>query len=325
MRATVRLPLLLVVVGTSVSGGIARGEGAGDATLSETGSTGLYRMSTVDGVGSPSIRFAAFGELARSTNLLVLDDTDTRVITRLGAAADVFQRAQLFASLSFSYNRDEQPVPGAPDILQTAFVPDLSLGAKAVAWRNDIFAFGGELGARVPLSGSGLPEAISGWVDVLGSVRVWSGGRSSLRVHGSVGYYFDNAQKQLDANNPTESDIEVFMFAHAAGTDRIRYALALEGALEALASLRFSPFVEYHREVAESSPNDRLLTEPLLRSYRQWVTLGLKAGIGPRVTIEAGVDLAIQSAGIAFEPPLPPFDLWAGVTVPLQASQTQAR
>ena len=35
------------------------------------------------------------------------------------------------------------------------------------------------------------------------------------------------------------------------------------------------------------------------------------------------MDLAIQSAGIAFEPPLPPFDLWAGVTVPLQASRSR--
>ena len=127
-----------------------------------------------------------------------------------------------------------------------------------------------------------------------------------MRVHGSVGYYFDNAQKQLDANNPTEADIEAFMFAHAAGTDRIRYALGLEGALQALPALTFSPFVEYHREVAEGNPNDRLLTEPLLRSYQQWVTLGLRAGIGRRLTIEAGVDLAIQSAGIAFEPPRPP-------------------
>jgi hypothetical protein len=325
MRTTISLPPLIALALMAVFGGIAHAADAPDVTPAATGSTGLYRMSTVDGIGAPAIRLAAFGELTRSTNLLVLDDVDTRVVTRLAAAADVFRRAQLFASLAFSYNRDQQPVPGAPNILQTAFVPDLSLGAKAVAWRNDIFAIGGELGARVPLSGSALPEAISGWLDALGSARLWSGERSSVRVHGSIGYYFDNAQKQIDVNNSTESDIEVFMFAHAAGTDRIRYALALEGGVQALPSLRFSPFVEYHREVAEGSPNDRLLTEPLLRSYQQWASLGLKAGIGPRVTIEAGVDLAIQSAGIAFEPPLPPFDLWAGVTVPLQASRTGAR
>ena len=70
----------------------------------------------------------------------------------------------------------------------------------------------------------------------------------------SVGYYIDNAQKQLDVNNPTESDIELFMFAHAAGTDRIRDALGLEGAFQAHASPRFSPFVEYHQEVAEGAP-----------------------------------------------------------------------
>jgi hypothetical protein len=57
----------------------------------------------------------------------------------------------------------------------------------------------------------------------------------------------------------------------------------------------------------------------------QWVTLGLKVGIGPRVTIEAGLDLAIESPGIAFGPPLPPFDLWAGATLPFQTSRSDDR
>jgi len=308
-----------------VFGGFARAEGVADATPSETGSTGLYRMSTVDSVGAEAIRLAAFGELTRSTNLLVLNDVDTRVISRLAGAVDVFRRAQLFAALSLSYNHDRQPLPNAPSILQTAFVPDLSLGVKACAWRNDIVALGGEVGARVPLSGSALPEAISGWVDVLASARLWSGQRASLRAHVSIGYYFDNGQKQLDVNNPSESDIEVFMFAHTAGTDRIREVLGLEGAFQGQKSGRLKGFVELHQEVAEGAPNDRLLTQPIVRSTQRWMTLGLKAGIGPRVTIEAGVDVTIQSAGIAFEPPLPPFGLWAGLTVPFQASGSEER
>jgi hypothetical protein len=323
--ATVRLSTLLTVALTGVFGGIARAELTADATPSETGSTGLYRMSTVDGVGAPAIRLAAFGELSRSTNLLVLNDVDTRVITHLVAAADVLRRAQVFASLSFSFNRDEQPIPNAPSIVQTAFVPDLFLGAKAVAWRNDIFAVGGELGARVPLGGSVLPEAISGWADVLGSARLWSGQRSSLRAHVSIGYYFDNGQKQLDVNNPSESDIELFMFAHAAGTDRVREVLGLEGAFQGQKLPRLRAFVELHQEMAEGAPNDRLLTEPMLRDTQQWVTIGLNVGIGSRVTIEAGVDVAIQSSGIAFEPPLPSFGLWAGATVQLETARSGER
>src|SRR5450631_1318575 len=183
MWGTVRLSTLLAVALTGVSGEIARAEVVADATPSETGSTVLYRMSTVDGVGAQVIRLAAFGELARSTNLLVLNDVDTRVITRLTGAADFGRRAELFASFSFSYNRDDQPVPAAPSIVQTALVPELSLGAKGVVWRNDIFAIGGELGARVPLSGPALPAAVSGWLDALASARVLSGQRSSLRAH----------------------------------------------------------------------------------------------------------------------------------------------
>jgi hypothetical protein len=325
MRATVRLSSLLAVALTGVSGGVARAAIAADATPSETGSTGLYRMATVGDVGSGTVRLALLGELTRSTNLLVLNDVDTRALTRLAVAADVFGRAQLFASLSFSYNRDEQPIPNAPSMLRTAFVPDLSLGAKAVAWRNDIFAIGGELGARVPLSGSALPEAISSWFDVLGSAKLWSAQRSSLHAHLSIGYYFDNSQKQLDVNNPSESDIELFMFEHAAGTDRIRGALGLEGAFQGQKSAKFRPFVEYHQEVAKHAPNDRLMTEPVAADHQQWVTFGLKAGIGPRLTVEAGVDVAIQSSGIALGPPLPPFDLWLGVAVPVQASRNGER
>ena len=325
MWVTVRLPTLLAAALVGVAGGVARAEIVADATPAATGSTGLYRMSTVDGVGAAAIRLAPFGQFTRSTNLLVLNDVDTRVITRFAAAADIGRHAELFASLSLSYNRDEQPVPNAPDIVQTAFVPDMFLGAKAVAWRNDIFAIGGELGARVPLSGSALPGAISGWLDLLASAQLWSAGRSALRAHLSVGYYLDNEQKLLDINNPSGSDIEVFMFEHAAGTDRFRYAGGLEGAFQGQRSPRFRPFVEYHREVAQGSPNDRLLTEALLKNYQQWMTLGLKVGIGPRLTIEAGADVAIESPGLAYGPPLPPFDVWAGVTVPFQTSGSGAR
>jgi hypothetical protein len=325
MRAKVRLHTLLALALTGVFGEAARAEVAVDATPSVTGSTGLYRTSTVDDVGSGAVRLALLGELARSTNLLVLNDVDTRVIARLAAAADVFRRAQLFASLSFSYNRDEQPIADAPSIRQTAFVPDLSLGAKAVAWRNDLFAIGGQLGARVPLSGPSVPEAISGWLDLLGSARLWSAQRSSLRAHLSLGYYLDNAQKQLAVNNPTESDIEVFMFEHAAGTDRIRCALGLEGAFQTHEWPRFRPFVEYLQEIATGARNDRLLTGGLLIADQQRLTLGLRVGLGPRVTIEAGVDVAIESPGSAYGPPLPPFDLWAGVTVPFQTSRSGDR
>jgi hypothetical protein len=317
MRVTVRLFTFVATALTGVFGGIARAEVA-DATPSETGSTGLYRMATVGDVGSGTVRPAFFGEVARSTNLLVLNDVDTRVITRLAGAADFGRRAELFASMSFSYNRDEQPVPVGPSILKTAFVPDLSLGAKGVAWRNDIFAFGGELGARVPLSASALPEAISSWIDVLGSVRLWSAQRSSVRAHLSIGYYFDNSQKQLHVNNLTASDVEVLMFEHATGTDRVRGTLGLEGAFRALRSPAFWPFVEYHLELERHTPNDRLLSEAFVGDTQQWVTVGLKAAIGPRLTIETGIDVAIVASGIAYAPPSPPFDLWVGLTVPFQ-------
>ena len=322
MRATIFLSPCLALALTGVSGGVARAAAAVDATPSETGSTGLYRMATLDGVGSGAVHLALLGEFTRSTNLLVVNDVDTRVITRLAAAADLGRRAEVFASLSLSYNREEQPVPDAPSILETAFVPVLFLGAKAAAWRNDTFAIGGELGARVPLSGPGLPEAISGWFDVLGSAQLWAAQRSSLRAHASIGYYIDNGQKQLDVTRLSESDILLFMFEHAAGTDRIRGALGLEGAFQGQTSPRFRPFVEYHHEVARGAPNVLLLTEPKAADHQQWVTLGLKAGIGPRVTIAAGVDVAIQSSAIALGPPLPPFNLWAGVAVPFQTSRS---
>lgn len=322
MRATICLRPLLALALTGVHGGIARAAVPVDATPSETGSTGLYRMSTVSDVGSAAVLVAVLGEFARSTNLLVVNDVDTRLITRLAAAADFGRRGEVFASLSASYNRDEQPVPDAPSILKTAFVPVLFLGAKAVAWRNDIFAIGGELGARVPLSGSAMPEAISGWLDFLGSTRLWAAQRSSLRAHFSIGYYIDNGQKQLDVTRLSESDIELFMFEHAAGTDRIRGALGLEGAFQRQGWPRFGSFVEYHHEVAEGAPNVLLLTEPKAADHQQWVTVGLKAGIGPRVTIVAGVDVAIQSPAISLGPPLPPFDLWAGVAVPFQTSRS---
>ena len=325
MRATICLPPLLALALTGVSGGIARAADAVDLTPSETGSTGLYRMSTVDGIGTPALRLAAFGEVCRSTNLLVLNDVDTRVITRLGGAADIFRRAQFFASFDFSYNRDQQPIASAPSILQTAFVPTCLWERRRSPGGTTSSRSEAELGARVPLSGSALPEAIVGLGRPPRIGQAVVGQRASLRAHVSVGYYFDNGQKQLDVSNPSESDIELFMFAHAAGTDRVREVLGLEGDFQGPKAMRFRAFVELHQEIAEGAPNEWLLTEPMLKDTQQWVTLGLNAGIGPRVTIEAGVDVAIQSSGIAFQPPLPPFGLWAGVTVPFLTSRSGER
>lgn len=282
-------------------------------------------MATVADVGAGTVTPALFGEVARATNLLVLDDVDTRLIGRLAAAADFRQRVEIFASFSFSYNHDDQPVPSAPSILKTAFVPDLFLGGKGVAWRIGVFAVGGELGARLPLSASALPQAISGWIDVLGSASLWSAERTSLRAHLSIGYYVDNSQKQLDVNSLTASDVEVLMFEHGTGTDRIRGALGLEGAFQAPGSRTVWPFLEYHLEVEKHAPNDRLLSQAVTGDSQQWATFGLKTGIGTRLTIEAGVDVAIVSSGPAFAPPLPGFDFWVGLTLPVQMSRDGQR
>jgi hypothetical protein len=321
MWPAICLSTCLGLVLTGVSGGIARAAVGLEATPSETGSTGLYRMSNLDGVGANAVRLAVFGELTRSTNLLVLDDVDTRLIMRVAAAVDVDRRWQLFASWSASYNRDQQPIPDAQSVLQSAFVQTVTAGAKALAWRNDIFSLGGELGARLPLGGDALPDAISGWLDALGSANLWSARRASLRAHLSFGYYLDNAKKQFDLTALTGADVEVLMFEHAIGSDRVRSSLGLDGTFQPRTWLTFRPFVEYHLEVATGPPNDRLLNEGLTNVDGQWLTVGLKAGIGPRVAIEAGVDLAIRSPGFAFGPPLPPLDAWAGVAVPFPRSK----
>ena len=321
MRPAICLSTCLGLVLTGVSEGIARAAVGLEATPSETGSTGLYRMSNLDGVGSSAVRLAVFGELTRSSNLLVLNDVDTRLIIRLAAAVDVGRRLELFASWSASYNRDQQPIPDAESVLQSAFVQTVTVGAKALAWRNDVFSLGGELGARLPLGGGALPDAISGWLDALGSANLWSAHRASLRAHLSFGYYLDDGKKQFDVTTLTGSDVEVLMFEHAIGSDRIRGSLGLDGTVQPQTWLTLEPFVEYHLEVATGAPNDRLLNEGLTNVDGQWLTVGLKAGIGPRVAIEAGVDLAIRSPGFAFGPPLPPFDAWAGVAVPFPTSK----
>lgn len=313
MRTIVRTSILFATALTGLLGGIARADSAA-ATPSQTGSSGLYRMASVADVGSGTLRPALFGEVSRSTNLLVLNDVDSRLIGRAAAAADFRGRAEVFASFAFSYNRDEQPVPGRPSIVKSAFVPDLFLGVKGVAWRNDRFAVGGELGARVPLSAAALPKAISSWIDVLGSAVLWTAQRASLRAHVSLGYYFDNSQKQLEVNDLSASDVLVIMFEHAMGTDRARGAVGLEGAFQTLRSRTFQPFMEYHLEVERHAANDRLLSQAFSGDNQQWATVGVKTGLSHGLTIEAGVDVAIQSSGPAFAPPLPAFDLWAGVT-----------
>jgi hypothetical protein len=304
---------VIVVLALPVGVGSARADELGAPSPSQLGASGLYRVSTAE-VGSPNeVRLALYGDFVRATSLLIFGDQDTRVRTTLSAGWTAGRHLELFGALQAWENREV--APGGPPVADRT--GDAVAGVKAVASEGSTLAGGVDFGVGFPFDRAAFPQSISAWSDALGTLDLRTFG-VPLRVHANAGFYLDNSGARVDFVGLPTSARQRLMFANGIASSRVRLAVAVDAPLEGRTGrVALRPFGEYHVEIVTAHPDPAFQDLTPMNRDQHWLTLGLRVYVGRRIVINGGTDLLIRSVGFPFGPPLPPYDVFAGLAIPL--------
>jgi hypothetical protein len=314
--------LVSAVIGATIlAGGGSDGRAAPTlapegAPPSLSGATGLVRVSTAEPDDGRGLQFAVFAELSRSTSFLVFGDTDTRAVLHLSVAMAPIKNLEIFAALWGSTNEEQDA--SSRESTEQASSGAVLVGAKPT-WRlGTLLAAGGEGGVELPSRVSSLPAGASAWLKGLCSLDLSDRFRVPVQAHLNVGYYFDNSWNRYDFNGLSAAAREIVMFADGVAGSGFRAAVGIEAvAYERSGRVKITPFGEYHFAVVLFPLGGVYVDQSPSNPYQQWLTVGTRARLGQRLTLSASVDVALQSVGFSYGPPLPPFNIVAGVSLPI--------
>jgi outer membrane protein OmpA-like peptidoglycan-associated protein len=287
------------------------------------GPIGLYHLSTAEVGPVDHFRLALHGQFFHASDFLVEGDTDTRLSGNLSFGFTPQRYLELFGALLTSSNRNERP-PEAnrldPELIKS--FGDLILGGKGIYPVARGLTLGGELGFLFLSAVSDLavsPSSTSFWIGPLATYDFRPAYGIPLRLHANVGYYLDNSKNLVDFTGTTIFTREVASFAYGIADSRFRVAVGVDTPLEQLtAPVPMQIFAEYHLEIATDSADPAFVgyTDHTNRD-QQWVTFGVRARVFHGLTLDAGFDAAVRSVGYAYGPPLPPYNVIFGVSLPL--------
>lgn len=304
---------VIAALSFAVGMGSARAGEIDAPSPSRMGASGLYQISTAE-VGAPrELRLALYGDFFRATSFLIFGDQNRRAGATVAAAWTASRHLELYGALRTWENRDAAP-EGPP---VTNLAGDAAAGVKAVVRKGETLGTGLELGARFPFERAAFPQSMSAWLDALGTVDLRTFG-VPLRAHASAGFYLDDSGAAVSLVGVPEPARQRVLFADGIASSRVRVAVAVDAPLEGRTGrVGLHPFAEYHIEIVTAAPNPAFQDQTPLNRDQQWLTLGLRARLGLRVTVSAGTDLLTHSIGFPFGPPLPPYDVFVGLAVPL--------
>jgi hypothetical protein len=310
---------VIVVLAPPVGIRSARADEFGAPSPSQLGASGLYRVSTAEVGSANEIRLALYGDFVRATGLLIFGDQETRVRATLSAAWTAGRHLELFGALQAWENREV--APGGPPITES--MGAAVAGVKAVASKGPTLAGGVECGVGFPFARTGFPESISAWSDALGTLDLRPFGMP-LRAHANAGFYLDNSGATVDFVGLPTPTRQRLMFADGIASSRVRLAVAVDAPLEGRTGrLGLRPFGEYHVEIVTAHPDPAFQDLTPANRDQQWLTLGLRVHAGTRIVVNLGTDLLIRSVGFPFGPPLPRYDLFVGLAIPLALTSPQ--
>ena len=311
-----------------------------EAMPSLLGPAGLLRLSGAEVGAAGQVRFGIAGEFFSASDFLVSGDRNMRLQGGLVLSGTPLRFLEVFGAISGSANRNrrictETPTGTVcnserdrkdPEVIKS--YGDLTVGTKFAYPLGAGVSAGGELGLRFLSSVSGIsfdPSATSVW---LGALTSWDmrGAGAPLRAHLNVGLYFDNSGEVQDYAGVITTSKAVSQFAYGIARDRVRTGLGLEAMLlGGPGQVSVRPFVEYHLELVTVAPDPTFdaFRPPMCGAGRtmcrdnrdqQWVTLGVRTqGVGGFGFV-AGLDVAMHSVGFPYGPPLPPWNLIAGIS-----------
>jgi outer membrane protein OmpA-like peptidoglycan-associated protein len=288
------------------------------------GSVGLYRVSTAEVGPLHHLRFALHGQYFASSDFLVSKDNDSELAGALSFGFTPLRRLELYGGLYTSSNRNQRTSePGRTDPEVIRSHGDLILGAKVAAPVTPALDLGFETGLRFLAGASNLAfsgSSTSLWLGPLATLDLRPLAGVPLRFHANASFYLDNSKNVYDLTGTTPASREAAKFAYGILGSRMRLAAAVDAPIEKLTGpVPLRPFAEYHLEVITGDADPALVdVMPLGGSRnRQWMTFGLRAEVYKGATVDVGTDLRLQTSGLAYGPPLPPYTVLFGASYPL--------
>ena len=309
---------------------------SGEAFLpSLIGPIGLYHTSTAEVGPLHQLRLGLHGQFFQSTEFLIQGDTNTRLQGGLTFGFTPHESVEIFGAFLTASNRNQRcgmgstpdmciPEPNRRDPELIKSFGDLVLGGKGVLPVSRGFTAGAELGLRFLSSISDLsfsPSSTLFWIGAVASLDLRATSNIPLRFHANANFYLDNSSNLYDFDGTTLQTRAVASFAYGIQQNRVRLALAADAPLERFtAPVPLQPFVEYHAEIVTASADPAFSNGATIgpaNRDQQWLTLGLRARVYRALTLDAGVDIGLRSVGYPYGPPLAPWDLIFGLSVPI--------
>ncbi|MSP61835.1 MAG: hypothetical protein EXR72_16175 [Myxococcales bacterium] len=319
------------------------------AAPSLLGGVGLFRMHTAE-VGAPlnfrvglhiqaftadSFLVAGSGAVQGDTNSRFLGDL---TIGLTGPDVVFLRNLEAYLAVFNSSNQNKRVDIGRTDPTVILSLGDVGFGLRGAGEVTRGLSLGGHVGVRFFNSISAVAanfDATNVSIDLLGMFDVRRVAPSvPLRFHLNLGYLVDNSLSLLPAgqcarsvgNDPCIRSRVVETFAYGLGTSRIRFALGLELPTRPHVSwgiFGVAPFVEYHLDHAVGdgdktvdmalSADGRVAGDRIHNQNIQYLTVGLRLRPVARLVIDLGADIGLQSPGFQFGPPVPAWNVIAGL------------
>lgn len=306
-----------------------------------TGAIGLLRTSSADTGSVRHLRLAFRTEYFAAYDVIVKRDWNQRLAGTFALGYTPIEHLDLFAALLASSNRNlrlcesglctSEPGRSDPELIKS--IGDVVLGGKYAQQVAPGLALGGELGLKLLASVSGLslaPSATSAWFGGLGTLDLREQGDLPVRLHLNLGYYVDNSGNVQSYRGVSQASQLVSSFAFGIGRSRFRGALGVDFPFDPVATdVYLLPFAEYHLNVVTTSADANFaeFTAPLCGGLgarpcvdnrdQQWTTLGLRALLPGGFALEAAVDIGLRSVGFPYGPPVAPYNVVLGVSLPV--------
>lgn len=299
------------------------------------GPIGLFDISTAEVGRVHQLRVGLHAGYFSATSLLVAGDSDQRLRGELAVGFTPLRHLELFGALLDASNRNTRVRSTAdrdPEVLRS--LGDLVVGVKGVYPASKVAALGFELGVKLLAGVSDLAFSASStsvWLGPLLTVDLRHAARPlPLRFHLAASYYADNSANLRDLSGVSASTREVTLFGYGVAPSRLRGAAAADVPLgPGVSPVPVDAFVEYHFEYATGAADPAFAAyappacgaggSPCLDNRdSQWVTLGVRPALFRGLTADLGVDLRLRSPGFPHGVPLPPYDVVAGLSLPLE-------
>jgi len=300
------------------------------------GPIGLFGMSTAEVGPVHQLRVGLHAEYFSASDFLVAGDSDQRLRGELAVGFTPHRRIELFGALLNASNRNQRTRTAAdrdPEYLKS--YGDLVLGAKGVYPLSPAATLGFELGLKFLAGVSDLSFSASSTSLWLGPLLTYdlrnTQANLPVRVHAGVNYYLDNSSNLRDLSALTLNAKEAALFGYGIAPSRLRVALAADVPLgKETLPVPIDPFFEYHLDYATGSADSTFAayappacgkggtSQPCVDNRdSHWVTLGLRAVVFGGLTADAGVELRLRSPGFPYGPPVPPYNVVFGVSLPV--------